>query len=64
MIRITIKTATEVARISGAPGNFGVTFKAAGTKTEWDAPQKVTVDQQDLITKGDGRSQHRAEKIY
>ena len=51
--RITVKTATEVARISGAPGNFGVTFKAAGTKTEWDAPQKVTVDQQDLITKGE-----------
>lgn len=51
--RITVKTATEIARISGAPGNFGVTFKAAGTKTEWDAPQKVTVDQQDLITKGE-----------
>jgi quinone-modifying oxidoreductase, subunit QmoB len=51
--RITVKTATEVARISGAPGNFGVTFKAAGTKTEWDAPQKVTVDQQDLINKGE-----------
>jgi quinone-modifying oxidoreductase, subunit QmoB len=51
--KIAIKTATEVARISGAPGNFGVTFKAAGSKTEWDAPQKVTVDQQDLINKGE-----------
>ena len=51
--KITVKKATEVARISGAPGNFGVTFKAAGTKTEWDAPQKVTVDQQDLINKGE-----------
>lgn len=51
--RITVKTGTEVARISGAPGNFGVTFKATGTRTEWDAPQKVTVDQQDLITKGE-----------
>ena len=51
--RITVKTATEVARISGAPGNFGVTFKAAGAKTEWDAPQKVTVDQADLIAKGE-----------
>lgn len=51
--RITVKTSTEVARISGAPGNFGVTFKATGTKSEWDAPQKVTVDQQDLISKGE-----------
>jgi len=51
--RITVKTATEIARISGAPGDFGVTFKTAGTKIEWDAPQKVTVDQQDLITKGE-----------
>lgn len=51
--RITVKTSTEVARISGAPGNFGVTFKATGTKSEWDAPQKITVDQQDLISKGE-----------
>ena len=50
---ITVKTGTEVARISGAPGNFGVTFKATGSKSEWDAPQKVTVDQADLIAKGE-----------
>lgn len=51
--RITVKTGTEVARISGAPGNFGVTLKATGTKSEWDAPAKVTVDEQDLINKGE-----------
>ncbi len=51
--RITVKTGTEVARISGAPGNFGVTLKATGVPCEWDAPAKVTVDEQDLINKGE-----------
>ena len=51
--RITVKTATEVARITGAPGDFGISFKAAGTSTNWDAPAKVTVEDQDLITKGE-----------
>ncbi|WP_136798098.1 FAD-dependent oxidoreductase [Desulfosediminicola ganghwensis] len=50
--KITVKTATEVARISGAPGDFNVTFKDAGTTGEWDAPAKVTVDEQELIDKG------------
>ncbi|PKL52415.1 MAG: heterodisulfide reductase subunit A [Nitrospira bacterium HGW-Nitrospira-1] len=36
--RITIKTGTEIARISGAPGMFDVSFKQAGTKTKWDVP--------------------------
>ncbi len=30
-----------------------MTFKAAGTKSEWDAPAKVTVDEQELIEKGE-----------
>lgn len=51
--KITIKTGSEVARIAGAPGMFNVTIKPAGTATEWDAPAKVTVDQQDLINKGE-----------
>ena len=51
--KITVKSATEVARITGAPGDFGISFKAAGTTTEWDAPAKVTVDEQDLIDKGE-----------
>ncbi len=50
---ITIKLGTEVARISGAPGEFGVTLKVAGEKSEWDAPAKVSVDEQDLIDKGE-----------
>jgi len=51
--KITVKTATEVARIAGAPGDFSVTMKAAGTKSEWDAPAKVGVDEQDKISKGE-----------
>ena len=51
--RITVKTGTEVARISGAPGEFGVTFKATGTETEWDAPAKITTEDADLIAKGE-----------
>jgi quinone-modifying oxidoreductase subunit QmoB len=50
--KITVKTDTEVARISGAPGNYTVTLKQTGTKGEWDAPARVTVDQQDAIEKG------------
>ncbi|NTW87589.1 MAG: hydrogenase iron-sulfur subunit [Desulfobulbaceae bacterium] len=62
--RVTVKTSTEVARIAGAPGNFGVSFKAAGAKTEWDAPQKVTVDQQDLISKGEMEDPNAGLKKY
>lgn len=62
--KITVKTATEVARISGAPGNFGITFKAAGTRTEWDAPSKVTVDQQDMIEKGTMEDPNKGLKKY
>lgn len=51
--KISIKTATEVARIGGSPGDFRVSLKAAGTKSEWDAPAKVTVDEQELINKGE-----------
>ncbi len=36
--RITVKTGMEIARISGAPGMFDVSFKQAGTKTKWDVP--------------------------
>lgn len=50
--KITVKTSTEVARIGGAPGDFLVTFKDAGVKSEWDAPAKVTADEQDAIDKG------------
>ncbi|MBU0482463.1 MAG: hydrogenase iron-sulfur subunit [Proteobacteria bacterium] len=61
---ITVKTSSEVARISGAPGNFVATIKAAGTKSEWDAPAKVTVDQQDLIDKGQLEDPNAGLKVY
>ena len=50
---ITVKTETEVARIAGAPGDFGVSFKAVGSSTEWDAPDKVTPEEKDLMDKGE-----------
>jgi quinone-modifying oxidoreductase subunit QmoB len=36
--RITVKTGVEIARISGAPGMFDVSFKQTGTKSKWDVP--------------------------
>ncbi|PID72389.1 MAG: heterodisulfide reductase subunit A [Desulfobulbus propionicus] len=51
--KITIKTGTEVARIGGAPGSFNVTLKPSGMPSEWDAPEKVTVDEQEKIDKGE-----------
>ena len=62
--KITVKTGTEVARISGAPGNFTVTLKAAGSKGEWDAPARVTVDQQDAIAKGTMEDPNTGLKNY
>ncbi|TKB08756.1 hydrogenase iron-sulfur subunit [Desulforhopalus sp. IMCC35007] len=62
--KITIKTGIEVARITGAPGDFGVSFKAANSKTEWDAPAKVTVDEQDLINKGEKEDPNAGLKKY
>jgi len=35
---ITVKTDTIVARIAGEPGDFTVTFKKPGEKTEFDVP--------------------------
>jgi quinone-modifying oxidoreductase subunit QmoB len=50
---IEVKTGTEVARIFGAPGDYAVSFKEGGTASEWDAPAKVGVDEQDAIDKGE-----------
>ncbi len=61
---ITVKTSTEVARIGGAPGDFNVTLKPAGTKTEWDAPAKVGVDEQDMIDKGEMEDPNAGLKPY
>ena len=61
---ITVKTATEVARIFGAPGNYDVSFKEGGTKSEWDAPAKVAVDEQDAIDKGEMEDPNAGLKHY
>ncbi len=61
---ITVKTETEVARIAGAPGAFKVTFKAAGTDSEWDAPAKVGVDEQDAIDKGEMEDPNAGKNPY
>lgn len=62
--KITVKTATEVARIGGTPGQFNVTFKAVGSPSEWDAPAKVTADQQDLINKGEAEDPNKGLQKY
>ena len=62
--KIVVKTATEVARIAGAPGAFRVSMKAAGTSTEWDAPAKVTVDEQEKIEKGEMPNPNDGLKNY
>ena len=62
--KISIKTETEVARIAGAPGEFGVTLKATGSESEWDAPEKVTVDERDKIEKGEMEDPNTGLKVY
>ncbi len=61
---ITIRTATEVARIAGGPGAFKVSMKSAGTVTDWDAPAKVTVDEREKIEKGDMEDPNAGLKDY
>lgn len=41
---IEVKTATVVARIAGAPGEFTVTFKKPGEKIEFDCPVPVPAE--------------------
>ncbi|RWX44060.1 putative adenylylsulfate reductase-associated electron transfer protein QmoB [Candidatus Electrothrix aarhusensis] len=62
--KISIKTETEVARIAGAPGEFGVTLKDAGAESEWDAPAKVGVDERDKIEKGEMEDPNTGLKVY
>ena len=61
---ITVKTETEIARIAGAPGAFQVTAKSAGVKSEWDAPEKVAVDEQERIDKGEMEDPNAGLKGY
>ncbi len=61
---IDIKLNTEVARIAGAPGDYYVTLKPAGTESEWDAPAKVTTDEADKIAKGEMEDPNAGLKHY
>jgi quinone-modifying oxidoreductase, subunit QmoB len=45
--KIRVLTNTEIARISGAPGQFAVSFKPAGTKSQWDIPPKKKEEDKD-----------------
>lgn len=62
--KITVKTATEVARVAGAPGQFNVTLKKAGEKSEWDAPARVTVEQQEQIEAGELEDPNKGLQKY
>ncbi len=62
--KITVKTGTEVARIAGGPGAFKVSMKATGTKTEWDAPAKVTTEEREKIEKGELANPNAGLKDY
>ncbi len=62
--KIIVRTNTEVARIYGAPGMYDVTMKPAATKSDWDAPPKVSKDDEDLIAKGQMEDPRKAMKQY
>ena len=62
--KISVKTDTEVARVAGAPGQFNVTFRKSGEKTEWDAPARVTVDQQEMINNGEMEDPNKGLQKY
>ena len=61
---IEVKTSTEVARIYGSPGDYSVSLKESGTSSEWDAPAKVGVDEQDAIDKGQMEDPNAGLKHY
>jgi len=62
--KITVRTASEVARIAGGPGAFKVSMKATGEETEWDAPAKVTTEEREKIEKGEMEDPNVGLKDY
>ena len=56
--RITVKTGMEIARISGAPGMYDVSFKQAGTKTKWDVPPPKKKEEEE---KGEAKPEEPVE---
>ncbi len=61
--KITVKTNTEIARIAGVPGEFRVSLKEAGTKSEWDAPVPLT-EEEKLDENGNELSAEDQKKKY
>jgi len=61
--KITVKTSTEVARIAGVPGEYRVSLKEAGTKSEWDAPVPLT-DEEKVDENGKELSAEELQKKY
>ena len=56
--RITVKAGMEIARISGAPGMYDVSFKQAGTKTKWDVPPPKKKEEEE---KGEAKPEEPVE---
>jgi len=57
--KITVKTGTIVARIAGEPGDFLVTLKKPGEKTEFDVPYPLP---EEMKIDEDGK-EHDVEKL-
>jgi len=62
--KITVKTVTQVARIAGAPGAFRASLKKSGERNEWDAPAKVTFEEQEKIEKGEMEDPNEGWQSY
>jgi quinone-modifying oxidoreductase subunit QmoB len=60
--KITIKTNHEIARVSGAPGQFAVSFKQTGTKSRWDVPPKKKEEEKDKPAGGQAGGEQAAEE--
>ncbi len=61
--KIEVRLNTEVARIANVPGEYRVSFKEAGTKSEWDAPVPLT-DEEKLDENGNELSAEDQKKKY
>ncbi len=60
---IDVRTSTEVARIANVPGEYRVSFKEAGTTSEWDAPVPLT-DEEKLDENGNELPAEELKKKY
>ncbi len=61
--KIDVRLSTEVARIGNVPGQYRVSFKQAGTKSEWDAPVPLT-DEEKVDENGNELPAEELKKKY